>query len=494
MFNIKRAAGSANNFEQMVENMPTNVMMCDLKDFRITYMNESTRRTLRNIEHVLPVKVDALIGQTIDIFHKNPAHQRRMLSNPANLPHKARISVGGEILDLLVSAITDTRGNYIAPMLTWELVTEKVRLEDEQTRLMKMLDDMPIAVITCDLDLKINYINKTSIDTLRPLQSLMPVPVDKLLGQTIDIFHKNPSHQRRLLGDPKNLPHKAKIKLGNETLDLRVSAIMDKDGKHQGAMLSWSVVTANVKLADDFESGVKSLVESVTASAHEMQVTAQSLSAVAEETDQQSSSVAAASEELTASVNEISRQLVEATKVVDIAVAESAKSDKMVGDLVQAADKVGEVTQMIAQIADQTNLLALNATIEAARAGEAGKGFSVVASEVKSLANQTAKATGDIEQQIKGIQESSKTTATAIQEIASVISTIREISTSISSAVEEQSAATREVSTNIVAVKEAAQETGRSSNSVLGNAQTLLDRSTKLQEQVDSFLEKVRAM
>ena len=250
----------------------------------------------------------------------------------------------------------------------------------------------------------------------------------------------------------------------------------------------------NAKLANDFESGVKTLVKTVATSANEMRETAQSLAAAAEQTNQQCSTVATASEELSASVTEISRQLGEATKVVNQAVSEAEKSDKMVSDLVVNAEKVGEVTQMIAQIAAQTNLLALNATIEAARAGEAGKGFAVVASEVKSLATQTAKATEEIEQQIRGIQESSKTAAGGIQEITRIIGTINEVNASISGAIEEQSAATKEVSTNIVGVKQAAEETGRSSTNVLEGSESLQGRATELEGRVDDFLQKVRTM
>ena len=250
----------------------------------------------------------------------------------------------------------------------------------------------------------------------------------------------------------------------------------------------------NLALAKHFETGVKALVEQVSTSAKGMETTAQSLAAAAEQTNQQSSTVSAATEELSASVNEISRQITESTRVVGTAVNEAKKSEQMVSDLVTAAQKIGEVTQIINDIASQTNLLALNATIEAARAGEAGKGFAVVASEVKSLANQTAKATEEIAQQIKGIQDSSQTTAAAIHEIGQIIAQVSEISTSISGAVEEQSAATKEVSSNISGVTQAAQETGHSSTTVLNVAQSLLQQATGLEQRVDQFLQNVRAM
>ena len=486
MFSLKSSPSkaSSNAAYQIFEDMPTNVMICDLKNFEITYMNSSTKRVLRTIEHVLPVKVDAMIGQTIDIFHKNPAHQRRLLSDPKNLPHKARITVAGEILDLTVTAMRDGKGQYTGPMLTWELATEKVRLEQQTEKLLQMIDNMPTNVMMCDLDFKITYINKTSIKTLTAVQNLLPVPADKILGQSVDIFHKNPAHQRRMLADRKNLPHRAKIKLGPETLDLQVSALYDKQGGYMGPLLCWSVITAGVKLAED----LKGVSSSVAAASTEMQATAQSLAATAEEVSSQSSNVAAASEELASSVNEISRQITEASRVARSAVEEAEKSDKLVASLVTASQKIGDVVALISQIAGQTNLLALNATIEAARAGEAGKGFAVVASEVKALANQTAKATDEISSQIGSIQGVTGETAKALQAISQTIGKLSEINTAIAGAVEEQSAATKEVTANITEVTKAIAETGQSSANVLEAASGLAKNSTELENQVNAFL------
>lgn len=443
---------------------------------------------------MLPVKVEALVGQSIDIFHKNPQHQRRLLSDPKNLPHKARINIGGEVLDLTVTAMRDSRGRYTGPMLTWDLATEKARLEAETDRQLQMLDNMPINVMMCDPEFNITYINKTSLDTLATVKHLLPVPPEQILGKSFDIFHKNPQHQRRIVGDPKNLPHAAKIKLGPETLDLRVSALRDKEGRYTGAMLSWAIVTGNVKLADDFERNVRTLAGTLASASTEMQATAKALTSTAEFVNERSSSAAAASEELSSSVGEISRQVTEASRIAQTAVEEAERSDKMVAGLVTVAQKIGDVVALINQIASQTNLLALNATIESARAGEAGRGFAVVASEVKELAGQTARATEEIGAQIAEMQTATGNTAVALKGISHTITRISEISTTIASAVEEQAAATKEVTANINGTNQAINDAGSAAGNVLTASDGLAKNASELEVQVGKFLASVRAM
>ncbi len=275
------------------------------------------------------------------------------------------------------------------------------------------------------------------------------------------------------------------------------------------------------ELADRFQASVGGIVSTVSSAATEMQTTAQAMASTAEETSHQASAVAAASEqassnvqtvasaaeELSGSVNEISRQVAQSTSIAGKAVSEADKTNLAVQGLAEAAQRIGAVVELINQIASQTNLLALNATIEAARAGDAGKGFAVVASEVKSLANETAKATEEISAQIQAMQGATADAVKAIQGIGSIIAEISEITTTIASAVEEQGAATQEiarnvqqasqgtqeVSSNISGVTQAAGETGAAASQVLGAAGELARQGDRLQGEVEKFLVAVRA-
>ncbi len=273
-------------------------------------------------------------------------------------------------------------------------------------------------------------------------------------------------------------------------------------------------------MADEFEASVKGVVDTVSSASVELQSSAQAMSATAEQTNQQSNTVAeaseratsnvqtvaAAAEQLSASISEIGRQVSQATVIAGKAVQEAANTNQSVRGLADAAQAIGDVVKLISDIAGQTNLLALNATIEAARAGEAGRGFAVVASEVKSLASQTARATDEIASKIGEIQTATNQSVEAIQGIGSVIGEISHISTTIAAAIEEQTAATQEiarnvqeasqgtteVSANILGVTQAAGETGRAAEQVLSAASGLGRQSEILRGQVERFIATIR--
>jgi methyl-accepting chemotaxis protein len=274
-------------------------------------------------------------------------------------------------------------------------------------------------------------------------------------------------------------------------------------------------------LAERFEANAGGIVSGVTSAATELQATAQSMAATAEETTRQATTVAAASEratenvqtvasaaeELSASIREIGQQVTQASIMIQDGVQQATRSNEQVRGLTAAAEKIGDVVKIISDIAAQTNLLALNATIEAARAGDAGKGFAVVASEVKALATQTAKATGEIAAQIKAIQEATQISAQSIQSVTETIGKVSETATAIASAVEEQGAATQEISRNVIqaaqgtqevsgnieGVSQAAQQTGAASVQVLASAGELSRNGEALKVQVELFLREVRA-
>ncbi|MGQ0635670.1 MAG: methyl-accepting chemotaxis protein [Planctomycetaceae bacterium] len=238
----ERAKQEQQRLQQMVENSIVRLVMAD-RDLNIVYMNPASIQQLRKLQHLLPCLVDEMIGKSIDIFHKQPEMQRRLLADPRNLPHRAKIRLGDEILDLTAVAIKDSQGNYVGPMINWEVITEAEKAQQEQQRLRQMVENAAVRLIMADRDFKIVYMNPASIQALRRLEHLLPCRVDEILGKPIDIFHKNPEMQRRLLSDPRNLPHRATIKLGDELLDLWVTAIRDAQGEYIGPMVTWEVIT-----------------------------------------------------------------------------------------------------------------------------------------------------------------------------------------------------------------------------------------------------------
>jgi methyl-accepting chemotaxis protein len=364
---MERLQGDLTVNRAMAENSPVNILLADA-DLKITYANPASINTLRQLQAYLPVRAEEIVGKSIDIFHKSPEMQRRILSSDRNLPHRATIAIGPEKADLLVSPVYDGEGKYIGPMVTWEVITKKLELEERSRdaaaqlaavsqamaviefkmdgtivtanenfcgatgytrdeivgkhhrifcdpqyansaeykafwaklnrgefdsgiyarrtsrgetiwiqatyfpindasgkpcKVVKFASDVtkaqimqaaaaeksaivenaPINIMLADLNGTITYMNPASRRTLKTIEKLLPIPVEKIVGSSYDVFHKVPSHQRRLLADPKNLPYTSEIKLQDETLLLNASAIFNDKGEYVGPMVSWEVIT-----------------------------------------------------------------------------------------------------------------------------------------------------------------------------------------------------------------------------------------------------------
>ena len=313
------------------------------------------------------------------------------------------------------------------------------------------------------------------------------------MAGAVEVFKVNAIERRRLEADQKATEQRA--------AEQRKAEMQALAGKFEQAV--GGVVRAVASSATQLETAANSL----TGTAATTQQLATTVAAASEEASVNVQSVSSAAEEMSASVAEIGRQVQESSRIAGEAVSQARKTDSRIADLSQASNRIGDIVALITGIAEQTNLLALNATIEAARAGEAGRGFAVVAQEVKSLASQTAKATGEISSQIGNMQTATEESVAAIKEIGSTIGRIAEISALIAAAVEEQGAATQEVAHNvqqaaqgtsevasaITEVNKGARETGAASSQVLASAKSLTVESGRLGSEVEQFLAHIRA-
>lgn len=369
------------------------------RDFEITYANNSTVELLKKYEskfkEVWPsFSVDNVMGSCIDMFHKNPEHQRKMLADPSNLPYKTDISIGDLKFALSVSAQMDLDGNYIGNTLEWEDVTDVRRKELEVARLQSAVDGAQANLMLCDENLNITYANPAVIEMMRnrqnELRAIWPgLNVDNLVGQNIDQFHKNPAHQRNLLGNVQALPASAEIKVGGLEFGVNATAITDDEGNYMGNMVEWRDITEE----KDAERQIENLIDAATNGELDSRLDAESYSGFMHR--------------LATSINSLMNAVVEpineSTRVIE------SLSD---GDLTQTMDGEFKGQFLAMQGAVNTSISNLLKMVGEIREN---------AGSINTSANEIAQGNLDLSQRTEEQASSLEETASSIEELTGTV-------------------------------------------------------------------------
>ncbi|AFU97320.1 methyl-accepting chemotaxis protein [Simiduia agarivorans] len=587
------------HFQSAINNALTAIMMID-RDFKITYMNRATLQlfrkhesSLRSVWPAFEATEEYLMGGCIDQFHQNPEHQRRLLSNPSNLPHKADIQIGPLTIELNVTAIIDKQGNYVGNTLEWSDVTDAREHEQASYRFRSSVGAMTNCLMMADLEGNIVYANNAVKSMLRnrepELRKSFPnFSVDRLVGTNFDTFHQNPAHQKAILSNPANLPYVANIKVADLHFRLTAIPLLDDIGNHLGNAVQWEDTThiretetlleGLIKSASEGDlsaridtegyqgfdkiifSAINELLDSVSRPIDEAIRVAEAVSGgnlgevvqgnfggrfsdlagglnasnaklselvgeiklasrtvldaareiaqgnldLSQRTENQASSLeetASAMEQLASTLSENVNRTSEASELSRKAMTKASDGTQVVASAIDAMDaikrtskKIEDIIGVIDEIAFQTNLLALNAAVEAARAGEQGRGFAVVAAEVRNLAQRSASAAKEIKSlisdSVEAVGEGSrlvKNTGDTLKDLSDAVMSVESYISEINIASKEQAAGINEVSQAVSQMDEMTQQNAALVEQASASSRAMEEQARSLLDLVSYF-------
>jgi methyl-accepting chemotaxis protein len=532
-----QALAASTRIKQALDVAATNVMVADA-DYNIVYANDAINAMLKTAEADLRkdlprFDVSRLIGTNIDDFHKNPAHQRGLLDR-LTTSHQTRLTIGGRRFDLNVTPIRDAHGQRLGMVVEWKDMTTELAAQErvqalaaENARVKQALDSCSTNVMIADADGNIVYAN----DSVKAMmqrneselrKSLPQFTASRMVGSNFDSFHKNPSHQRNLLGSLKN-EHKTQIKVGTLHFALTANPISDAEGKRLGTVVEWKDRTGEVAAEVEITSMVdgatqgdfsqrmalegkepffrlmgekfNELIDTVSKTIVEVRVAAEQLTSAANQVSETSQSLsqsaasqAASVEETSASLQEMAasvKQNADSAMVTDGMATKAAKEAMEGGDAVSrtvdAMQDIAKKISIIDDIAYQTNLLALNAAIEAARAGEHGRGFAVVAAEVRKLAERSQVAAQEIGQLAGSSVNLAEKAGDLLKHMVPSIHKTSELVQEIAAASGEQSDGVAQITSAMDHLNGATQQNASAAEQLSATSEELSAQATQLQ-------------
>ncbi|PTW55704.1 methyl-accepting chemotaxis sensory transducer with Pas/Pac sensor [Breoghania corrubedonensis] len=467
-----------------VDMLSAPVMITDTSH-KIAHLNPSARKLLHAVQDEIRAtdpgfNADKLVGRSLDCLHADPALKGDMLAK-LNQTQRVTIRIEQHAYDLTLNPLV-RNGKRLGTVVEWQDATTRLLNHEYKAKLDAL--DRSQAMIEFETDGTIITANE---NFLKALGYTLEEVKGRDHSMFVDAEYRASEEYRRFWNDLRQgkfqtAEYRRIGKAGNDVwIQASYNPIFDADGHPYKVVKFATDITVRVTERHrrlDVQRGIDVDLNEIAGAVSRTADQATSSAETSSQTADNVQTVAAATEELVASIQEISRQVKTALDISQRAVDEAGKSSRIMSGLSEDAKTIGNVIELIDNIANQTNLLALNATIEAARAGEAGKGFAVVASEVKSLASQTSKATEDISKQIESVQSTTEEAVLAIEAIMSIIAQISDISTAISSGVEEQSAVTSEISRNMQSASEGV-ETLTSNMRAISNATAEIDDATR---------------